>query len=101
MWLVDLPGNVEAGVIGVVLALLTLAIQFIASYLPWLAAFLEQYKQEWGMALAALLIGVLEANLPGGEWADASILGVLFVTTILLVVLGRNVLRSFEVRGFK
>jgi hypothetical protein len=99
-WFIDLPAPTEGAILGIVLAVLTLAIQFLASYVPWLAAFLEQYKQEWAIALTGALVLALEAWLPGGDWADVSILGVQIVVAVLVIALGRIALNKLRVRGF-
>lgn len=101
MWLIDLPTNTEVLIGGLVMALLGLLVNWVAAYVPWLGVFLEKYKTEWGVTLAALFVGYLETNLPGGEYAELSVLGVQLVVAAILLALGKLGLGKAGVRGFK
>jgi len=100
MSLIELPVETIALIGGVVLGLLGLLIQWIGAYLPWLGTFLEQYKQEWGMALSALLVAWLQNALPGAELAGISVLAVQLVVAIAVFALGKLGLRKAKVQGF-
>lgn len=86
-YFVELPQSVQLAVIGLVVVLVDLAVTAAIAYLPWLA-FLEPYKEEWGLALGALAVQFLQNALPGGEYTAISILAVQLVLAILAVVMG-------------
>lgn len=100
MWFVELPSQTQALVVAVVVAAFNLLIQRISIYLPWLAAFLRQYAQEWSTAIAVAVVVWLETNLPGAEYADLSIQAVTLVFSILFFLLGKLTLGRAGVRGF-
>ena len=99
MWLVDLPGSTETAVVGLALSVVILLIKYAVAYFPWLG-FLKQFEQEWGVALGALIVGLLEKYLPGGEWLDVSNLGVLLAVAVISTLLGKIALARSKVRGF-
>lgn len=85
MWFVELPAETQLAVIAAIAALVDLAITAAIAYAPWLS-WLEPYKEEWGMAAGAAALAFLQNALPGGEWAEVSILAVQLVLAILAVV---------------
>ena len=101
MSFVELPQNVQAAVIAVVVALLGVLVRLIAMYVPWLGEFLEKYKEEWGTALGVFLVNILQQYLPGGEWAGVSILGVELVVAVAVILIAKYLLARAGARGFK
>ena len=99
MWLVDLPGNTETAVVGLAIAVVALLVKYAVAYFPWLY-FLKQFEQEWGVALGALVVGLLENYLPGGAWLEVSNLAVLLVVAVVTTLLGKIALAKAEVEGF-
>lgn len=99
--LIELPSNVIASIGGIVLALLGLAIHYIGSYVPWLESFLEKYRQEWGVALSAILVAWIQNGLPGGEYLEVSTLAVQLVVAAVVLGLSKLGLARLGVRGFK
>lgn len=99
MWLVDLPGNTESAVVAVAIGVIALLIKYAVAYFPWLS-FLKQFEQEWGIALGALIVGLLETYLPGGEWLQVSNLSVLLVVAVITTLLGKIALARAKVQGF-
>lgn len=86
-YFVELPQEAQLAIVGLAVVLVDLAVTAAIAYVPWLA-FLEAYKEEWGLALGALAIQLLQNALPGGEYAAISILAVQLVLAILAVVMG-------------
>lgn len=101
MSFVELPSNVQASVVALVVALVSVAIRYISLYVPWLGGFLEKYKEEWGTAVGIMLVNVLQQYLPGGEWAGAMTLLVQLVVAVLTVLLAKLVLVKAGVRGLR
>ncbi len=99
--LIALPEYVQVSVVALVVALVGVAIRFVAMYVPWLGEFLNKYKEEWGTALGILLVNVLQQYLPGGEWAGSMILLVQLVVAVAAVLLAKLGLAKAGVRGFK
>ena len=87
MSFVELPQSVQLAIVGLVVVLVDLGVTALIAYAPWLA-FLEAYKEEWGLALGALAVTVLQNWLPGGEYTQISILAVQLILAILAVVMG-------------
>jgi hypothetical protein len=100
-WFVELPSNTQLAIGGIVLAAFNLLIQYVLAYVPWLAEFVGKYKGEWASALTVALLSWLQNVLPGGEYADVSVLGVQLVVAIVLVVLAKYGLRRAGVRAFQ
>lgn len=100
-WLIELPSETAAAVIALVVALVGVAIRFVAMYVPWLGDFLDKYKEEWGTALGIVVVNVLNTYLPGGEWAGVSVLAVQLVVAVVVVLLAKLGLKKAGVRGFK
>lgn len=86
MSFVELPANVQLAVVGLVVVLVNLAVTAAIAYVPWLA-FLEQYKEEWGLALGALAVTSIQNWLPT-QYPEASVLAVQLVLAILAIVMG-------------
>lgn len=85
MWFVELPAETQLAVIVTVAALVDLAITAAIAYAPWLG-WLEPYKEEWGMAAGASVLGLIQNALPDGQWAAASVLAVQLVLAIIAAV---------------
>ena len=100
-WFIELPQPTIVAIGGIVLAAFGLLIQWISGYAPWLAAFLEGYKLEWGMGLSALLVAWMQNALPGGDLAGVSILAVQLVVAVIVYALGKLGLAKAKVAGFK
>src|SRR5215207_2495919 len=83
---VELPSEVQLAVIGLAVVLVDLAVTFAISYVPWLA-FLEPYKQEWGLLLGAAAVTVIQNFLPT-SYPEASVLAVQLVLAIIAIVVG-------------
>lgn len=99
--LIALPEYVQVSVVALVVALVGVAIRFVAMYVPWLGDFLDKYKEEWGTALGILLVNILQQYLPGGEWAGSMILLVQLVVAVAVVLIAKFGLAKAGVRGFK
>ena len=89
MTFVEFDPTLQAGIIAAVIALVGVLIRFVASYVPWLGLFLEKYKEEWGTGLGVLLVNILQAKLPGGEWASVSVIGVELLVAVVVVLLAK------------
>lgn len=101
MTFVDLPVVTQIAIGGIVTALLSLLIQFVGSYVPWLEAFLAKYKEEWGVAISAALVAWIQNALPGAEYAGVSVMAVQLVVAIVVLVLAKYGLAKARVRGFR
>jgi hypothetical protein len=86
MSFVELPSDVQLAVVGVVVVLVGLAVEFAIAYVPWLA-FLRNYAQEWGMLLGAVVLEAIQNWLPS-EYPEASILAVQLVLAIIAIIMG-------------
>lgn len=86
MSFVELPSDVQLAVVGVVVVLVGLAVEFAISYVPWLA-FLRNYAQEWGLLLGAVVLEAVQNWLPS-EYPEASILAVQLVLAIIAIIMG-------------
>lgn len=84
-WFVELPGDTQLAIIGLVVVLVDLGVTALISYAPWLA-FLERYKEEWGLALGALAVKLIQNWLPG-QYPEASILAVQLVLAVIAIVM--------------
>ena len=100
-WLVELPEPTVAAVVAVVVALFGVLLRLVSTYVPWLGAFLEKYREEWGTAVGILLVNVLQTYLPGGEWAGTSILLVQLAVAVATVLLAKYGMRKAGARNFK
>jgi hypothetical protein len=87
-WLISLPEETAASVIALVVAVIGVLLRLVISRVPWLE-FLEKYKEEWGVALGIMLVNILNANLPGGEWETVSIIAVQLVVAVIGVLLAK------------
>ena len=107
MQFVELPSNLQAAVIGLVVALFALVVDFIIGVLPasfkWVGDFLKKYQQEWALAAGAALLELLQNVLPTG-FEDVSIKGVAFVLALIAVfspyLLARRALAKAGVKAF-
>lgn len=84
-WFVELPGETQLAIIGLVVVLVDLAVTALISYVPWLD-FLERYKEEWGLTLGALAVEMIQNWLPG-QYPEASVLAVQLVLAIIAIVM--------------
>lgn len=100
-WLIELPEPTVAAVVALVVTLLGVLIRLVSTYSPWLGAFLEKYREEWGTALGILLVNILNTYLPGGEWAGASVLLVQLIVAVAVVLLAKLGLRKAGARNFQ
>lgn len=100
MTFVELPVVAQIAIGGIVTALLSLLVQFVGSYVPWLGEFLKKYAQEWGVTISAALVAYIQNALPGAEYAGVSVLAVQLVVTIVVLVLAKYGLAKARVRGF-
>ena len=89
-WFVELPGNTQLAVIGIVSTLVALGITALIAYVPWLS-WLENYKAEWGMGAGVAVLEWLQNALPS-EYPEPSIYAVQLVVSIIAIYLG---LRKF------
>ena len=101
VFLISLPEPTQAAVIALVVALVGVLVRLVAMYVPWLGEFLDKYKEEWGTAVGIYVVNLLQQYLPGGEWADASVIAVQLVVAILTVVIAKYLFKKVGVRGFK
>ena len=83
-YFVDIPVEQELAITALVIALVDLGVVALISYFPWLA-FLEAYKEEWGLALAAVAVAALENWLPSA-YPEISVLAVALVLAILAAI---------------
>lgn len=84
-WFVELPSDTQLAIVGLVVILVDLAVTAAIAYVPWLA-FLEKYKEEWGLALGALAVEAVQNWLPGA-YPEASILAVQLVLAVIAIVM--------------
>jgi hypothetical protein len=97
---VDLPNDVELGIVGIVVALVAFISQLALAYVPWLGGILNEYKEEIAMVLATAFITWFESAVPT-ELGDVAIqavklLLVIFATLGLFV----KTARRRKVKGF-
>ena len=85
MTFVELPVETQLLIVGFAVALVNLAVTAAIAYIPWLA-FLEPYKEEWGLALGAAAVTTIQNWLPGA-YPEASILAVQLVLAIIAIVM--------------
>src|SRR5687767_9907040 len=85
-WFVELPSETQLAVLGLAVVLVDLAVTYAISYVPWLA-FLEEYKEEWGMLAGVAALAALQNALPS-QYPEASILAVQLVLAIIAIVMG-------------
>jgi hypothetical protein len=102
---VDLPVNIEASIIGLVVSVFALVIDYLIGILPpalgWVGEFLKKYQQEWALAAGAGVVVWLENFLPTGS-EDVSIKGVAFFLALIFVFIPYLVVRkAFAARGVK
>jgi hypothetical protein len=95
-WFVPLPSDVQLLIQALVVALVALAINWVIVAVPWLS-FLENYAQEWGLLLAALLIDFIQNALPTGS-DDVSIKAILFILALIGMFI--KFARARKVKGF-
>lgn len=100
-WFVELPNDTKVAIGSIVLTVLSLAVAYISSVVPWLGEFLKKYKEEWALAVTAALIQWLQNLLPGGAYTDISTLSVQLVVAIVLVLLAKLALAKLKVKGFR
>ncbi len=91
-WLIELPAETVAAVISLVIAVFGVLLRLLASYVPWLASFIERYREEWGTAIGILLVNIMQTYLPGGEWAGTSVLLVQLAVAVATVLLAKAAL---------
>jgi hypothetical protein len=84
-WFVELPSDTQLAVVGLIVVLVDLAVTALISYVPWLA-FLEEYKEEWGLMLGAVAVEAVQNWLPS-QYPEASVLAVQLVLAIIAIVL--------------
>lgn len=95
---VDLPPALESSVAIVVATLLTLGLDFLIGFAPFLA-FLRAYQEGFAISISGLFIAAIENALPTGS-ESLSIAGVEFALAIALYLLVRLALMRRRVRGF-
>lgn len=89
-WLIELPVETQTALFGVVAGLLGLLIRWVSAKVPvWLGNILKSYEAAWAMTLGALVVGLVEANMPGGEVAGISMLAVQLFVAVAVYVLGK------------
>lgn len=86
---VALPDEMKLVIDGLLILAVSAVIQFAIVKVPFLA-FLAGYAREWGLLLSAIFTPWLENLLPGGAFAEASLLGVQFVLAVIAGVLAMN-----------
>jgi hypothetical protein len=86
MSFVELPSSTQLGVIALVSTLVALAITYLIAYAPWLS-WLENYKEEWGVAAGLAVLEVLQNALPG-DYPEASILAVQLALAVIAIYFG-------------
>lgn len=102
---VEFPVELQSAVIGLVVALFALIVDYLIGILPpafgWLGDFLKRYQQEWALAAGAALLELLQNVLPTG-FEDVSIKGVAFVLALIAVFVPYLLVRkAFARRGVK
>jgi hypothetical protein len=85
-WFVELPSETQLAIVGLVIVLVDLAVTAAISYVPWLA-FLEAYKEEWGLLAGAAAVTAIQNWLPT-QYPEASILAVQLVLAVIAIVMG-------------
>lgn len=83
---VELPSETQLAIVGLAVVVVDLAVTVAISYIPWLA-FLEPYKEEWGLALGAAAVTAIQNWLPT-QYPEASTLAVQLVLAIIAIVMG-------------
>jgi len=78
---VELPADAQVAITALVTAVIAFALEWLIKSVPWLA-FLKAYAAEWGLALSAVLLDVIQNALPTG-YEDVAIKGVLFVLALI------------------
>ena len=97
---VQLPEETKLAIVGIVLAVVNLAVQYVSLYVPWIGQFLDKYKAEWAVAISVALLGWLENALPDA-YPDVSVIFVQLVVAVILTVLGKITLAKTGVRRFQ
>ena len=102
---VQLPDEMKASIVGLVVALFALGVDYLIGILPpalgWIGTFLKKYQQEWALAIAAALVTALENLLPSG-YEDVSIKGVAFLLALIAVFVPfLFVHKAFKASGVK
>jgi len=85
-WFVELSGDTQLAIVGLVIVLVDLAVTAAISYAPWLS-FLESYKEEWGLLLGAVAVSAIQGWLPT-QYPEASALAVQLVLAVIAIVMG-------------
>jgi len=96
---VDLDDNVELGITGVVVWLVSWFVAQLIFMLPFLK-FLEDFKQPLALALAAQLIAFIEHSVPDA-FGGIAVAGVVLLLAVLAYFKIGEALTARGVRGFK
>lgn len=97
---VQLPDTERLAITTLVVAVVGFVFAKIAERLPWTGPILEKYKVEISLALAGVVIGVIENALPSA-YPEISILVVQLVLAVLASIglfrlLGKAGVKSFQ-----
>ena len=108
MQFVELPAEIQASLVGLVVALFALIVDYILGVLPpalgWLGDFLKKYQQEWALALGSALVVWLQNVLPSG-YEDVSIKGITFILALIAAfvpfLLAHKALKERKYKAFQ
>ena len=97
---VQLPDATRLAMTGVVVALVGLLFAKLGEYVPWSVPFLEKYKEEISLTLAAVVVGYVENALPSA-YPEISILVIQLVLAVLASIGLFKVFGKAGVKGFR
>ena len=96
---IALPEDVKAGIMAVVLAVVSFVFAKLIALVPFLK-FLDEFRAPLALAIGASLIGWLENVLPTG-FDQPVILALQFILAVLALFGVGTVLKAKGVKGFK
>jgi hypothetical protein len=82
---VPLPDTERVAITAVVVALLGYVFAFVVAKLPWTAPIIEKYRMEISLALAGVVVGLIENALPSA-YPEISILFIQLVLAVLAAI---------------
>jgi hypothetical protein len=97
---VPLPDTERVAITALVVAALGWVFAFIVAKLPWASPIVDKYKMEISLALAGVVIGVIENALPSA-YPEISILFIQLVLAVLAAVGVFGMLHKAGAPGFR